>query len=78
MTAIAMSLNAVPLFLKVGSQHSAKSELIAVPPQTISPGTHPASYPLGTEDSFPGAPGLKQPGREAHRSPPCGAEDKNA
>jgi hypothetical protein len=36
---------------------------------------HPASYPMGTRDSFPG---VKRPGREADHSPPSSAEVKNA
>jgi hypothetical protein len=38
-------------------------------------GAHPASYPVGTRDSFPA---VKQPGREADHSPPSSAEVKNA
>jgi hypothetical protein len=37
-------------------------------------GAHPASYPMGTEGSFPG---VKRPGREADRSPTSNAEVKN-
>jgi hypothetical protein len=36
-------------------------------------GAHPASYPVGTRDSFPG---VKRPGREADHSPPSSAEVK--
>jgi hypothetical protein len=36
---------------------------------------HPASYPLGTRNSFPGG---MRPGREADHSPPSSAEVKNA
>jgi hypothetical protein len=36
---------------------------------------HPASYPMGTRDSFPG---VKRSGREADQSPPSSAEVKNA
>jgi hypothetical protein len=36
-------------------------------------GAHPASYPIGTMASFPGA---KRPGREADHSPPSSAEVK--
>jgi hypothetical protein len=36
---------------------------------------HPASYPMGTSDSFPG---VKLPGHEADHSPPSSAEVKNA
>jgi hypothetical protein len=36
-------------------------------------GAHPASYPTGTRDSFPG---VKRPGREADHSPPSSAEVK--
>jgi hypothetical protein len=36
---------------------------------------HPASYPMGTRDSFPG---VKRPGRETDNSPPSSAEVKNA
>jgi hypothetical protein len=35
--------------------------------------THPASYPMGTGDSFPE---VKQPGREADHSPPTNADVK--
>jgi hypothetical protein len=38
-------------------------------------GAHPASYTMGTRDSFPG---VKRPGREADHSPPSSAEVKNA
>jgi hypothetical protein len=38
-------------------------------------GAHPASYLMGTTDSFPG---VKRPGREADHSPPSSAEVKNA
>jgi hypothetical protein len=37
-------------------------------------GAHPASCPVGTKGSFPG---VKRPGREADKSPPCSAEVKN-
>jgi hypothetical protein len=37
-------------------------------------GVHPASYPVGTEGSFPG---VMRPGREAHHSLPSNAEFKN-
>jgi hypothetical protein len=36
---------------------------------------HPASYSMGTRDSFPG---VKRSGREADHSPPYSAEVKNA
>jgi hypothetical protein len=36
-------------------------------------GAHPASYPMGTRDSFPG---VKQPGREVDHSPPSNVEVK--
>jgi hypothetical protein len=36
-------------------------------------GTHPASYPMDTRDSFPGG---KAAGREADHSPPSTAEVK--
>jgi hypothetical protein len=36
-------------------------------------GAHPASYPVGTRGPFPG---VRRPGREADRSPPCSAEVK--
>jgi hypothetical protein len=36
-------------------------------------GAHPASYPMGTRGSFPGA---KQPEREADHSPPTSSEVK--
>jgi hypothetical protein len=38
-------------------------------------GAHQAIYPLGLADSFPGVERL---GREAHHSPPSGAEVRNA
>jgi hypothetical protein len=38
-------------------------------------GPHPASYPMGTEGSFPG--GKAWPGRDADHSPPSSAEVKN-
>jgi hypothetical protein len=38
-------------------------------------GAHPASYPMGTRDSFPG---VKRPEREADQSLPSSAEVKNA
>jgi hypothetical protein len=41
----------------------------------IGCGAHPASYPMGTGDYFPG---LKLKGREADHSPPSSAEAKNA
>jgi hypothetical protein len=41
----------------------------------IGPGTHPASYPMGTGGSFPGG---KAPGREADHSLPSSVEVKNA
>jgi hypothetical protein len=37
-------------------------------------GIHPASYPMGTGDSFPG---VKRLGREANHSPQSSAEFKN-
>jgi hypothetical protein len=37
------------------------------------PGAHPASYRMGTGNSFPG---VKRPGREADHSPPAGPEIK--
>jgi len=37
-------------------------------------GAHPASYPVGTADSYPR---VKRPGREAEQSPPSSAEVKN-
>jgi hypothetical protein len=37
-------------------------------------GAHPASYPRGTEKSYPG---IHRPGREAHHSPPSSPEVKN-
>ncbi|PNF43534.1 hypothetical protein B7P43_G03911, partial [Cryptotermes secundus] len=37
-------------------------------------GVHPASYPMGTDSSFPG---VNRPGRETHHSPPASAEVKN-
>jgi hypothetical protein len=40
--------------------------------QTAS-GIRPASFPMGTKDSFPG---LKRPEREADHSPPTSAEVK--
>jgi hypothetical protein len=39
------------------------------------PGAHPAPYPLGTGDSFPG--GKARPGRDADHSPPSSAKVKN-
>jgi hypothetical protein len=38
-------------------------------------GAHPASYPMGTGDSFPG--GKARSGRDADYSPPSSAEVKN-
>jgi hypothetical protein len=38
-------------------------------------GAHPASYPMGTRDSFLR---VKRPGREADHSPPFSTEVKNA
>jgi hypothetical protein len=38
-------------------------------------GAHPASYPMGTGDSFPG--GKARLGRDADHSPPSSAEVKN-
>jgi hypothetical protein len=38
-----------------------------------SSGAHPASYPMGTRDSFPG---VKRPGNEADHSLPSSAEVK--
>jgi hypothetical protein len=38
-----------------------------------SSGAHPASYPMGTRNSFPG---VKRPGRESDHSPPSSAEVK--
>jgi hypothetical protein len=38
-------------------------------------GAHPASYPKGTRDSFPG--GKARPGRDADHSPLSSAEVKN-
>jgi hypothetical protein len=38
-------------------------------------GAHPASYPMGTRGSFPGAKRLEH---EADHSPPSSAEVKNA
>jgi hypothetical protein len=38
-------------------------------------GAHPASYPMGTGDPFPG--GKARPGREADHSPPSSAEVEN-
>jgi hypothetical protein len=38
-------------------------------------GAHPASYSVGTGDSFPG--GKARPGRDADHSPPSSAEVKN-
>jgi hypothetical protein len=38
-------------------------------------GAHPASYPVGTRDSFPG---VKRPGREADHSLPSSAEVKES
>jgi hypothetical protein len=39
----------------------------------IGSGAHPASYPMGTRDSFPG---VKQQVREADHSPPASAKVK--
>jgi hypothetical protein len=36
-------------------------------------GAHPAPYPMGTGDSFPG---VKRPGREADHLPPSSAKAK--
>jgi hypothetical protein len=36
---------------------------------------HPASYPMGSGDPFPG--GKARPGRDADHSPPSSAEVKN-
>jgi hypothetical protein len=38
-------------------------------------GAHPASYPMGTGDPFPG--GKARPGRDADHSPPSSAGVKN-
>jgi hypothetical protein len=38
-------------------------------------GAHPASYPMGTGDPFPG--GKARPGRDANHSPPSNVEVKN-
>jgi hypothetical protein len=40
----------------------------------IGSGAHPAPYPMGTRDSYPGE---KRPGHEADHSPPPSAEVKN-
>jgi hypothetical protein len=41
----------------------------------IGSGAHPASYPMGTGDPFPG--GKARPGRDTDHSPPSSAEVKN-
>jgi len=53
-------------------------EFFSLPSRLIRSGTHPASYPMGTGEGGALTPGLKRPGRGAHRPPPSSADVKKA
>jgi hypothetical protein len=55
----------------VGVRVSVRSNFSLLHVVQTGSGVHPASYPIGTKDSFPG---VKRPGREADHSPPTSAE----
>jgi hypothetical protein len=51
-----------------------KAKFFPYPFVQTGPGAHSASYPMGTEVSFPG---VKRPGSEARHSPPTSDDDEN-